>query len=419
MRFSKSSLKLAVLAFFASLPALAGQEASGVAPGGDSTASSSVTPAAPAKSVDSPGGSGGEMPSASQGKVSPAETPVPAGETPPAPSVPSALKKEGTPPSAPAVSVPRIGSRILSESDELGRSLRITFLDAEGNPVSVGRLNSQMERKTLGASGFASVQFTYLGQGENEAPVLWEFFDKDGKPVLTSQGYSSITMEFNPEGREIKRSYLGLDNNPVENKYGFATVRRTYDGTRRLTREAYYGKDDKLAVNTRTGYAVAQIEYVNNDKEEYEARTFLDAQANPLKIDGAFKHVKGVSRGKEALTVLLSYNNLDDSLMNGAAGYALHISRPINGAENPKEAFLDEKGVVVNGPSGYATLVLDRDKDSGREKLQYLDAKGNPVNNPELKWSYRTFTRDAQGNPENSLYYDKDGKRVLVNEAID
>lgn len=309
-------------------------------------------------------------------------------------------------------------SKLLSESDTAGRSVRITFFDKNNNPTNHGQLTSSLEAKALGATGFASVKFDYAGDGKNEKPILWEFFDTEGKPTMTSQGYSKIAFEFNKDGREAKRSYLGLNDEAVNNGNGFSVLKRSFDGTKRLTKEAYYDKDGRLSLNTKKGYAVMNVAYVNNDKEEYEMKTFQDAQTNPVKIDGAYKHSRGLSKSEPPLTIIQSYNGLDDKLMNGPDGYALHITRPVDNPHNPKEAYLDENSQLVDGPEGFAQQILSKDDRTKMYKLQFLDTMNAPVNNASLGWSYKLFRMGKEGEQNGSEFYNKDGKRVYINDSF-
>lgn len=307
-------------------------------------------------------------------------------------------------------------SKVLSESDEMGRSVRITFFDKNNNPTNAGQLPSAMESKTLGATGFASVKFDYDGDHKDDKPVLWEFFDTEGNPVLTSMGYSKITFEHNKEGREVKRSYLGKHDEPVNTQFGFSSIKRTFDGTKRLTRETYYDKDNKIVNNSRLGYAIKNVAYVNNDKEEYDVTTFMDAQANPVKIGGAYKQIHGVSKSDPPLTIVQSYNNQNDTLMNGPDGYALHITRPIDNSHNPKEAYMDELSQLTDGPEGFAQLVLTQEKGKNLYKLQYYDLAGVPTNNKALGWCYKIFRMSKDGEQKDAVFYDKNGNRVIINE---
>lgn len=306
-------------------------------------------------------------------------------------------------------------AKVLSESDEIGRSVRITFFDKNNKPTDAGQLPSNMESKTLGATGFASVKFDYDGDHKDEKPILWEFFDTEGNPVLTSLGYSKISCEHNKEGREVRRSYLGKHDEPVNTQFGFSTVKRTFDGTKRLTRETYYDKDNKIVNNSRLGYAIKNVAYVNNDKEEYDVTTFMDAQANPVKIGGAYKQIHGVSKSDPPLTIIQSYNNQNDALMNGPDGYALHITRPIDNSHNPKEAYLDELSQLTDGPEGFAQLVLTKEKGKNLYKLQYFDLAGVPVNNKALGWCYKIFRMSKDGEQKDAVFYDKNGNRVVIN----
>lgn len=369
-------------------------------------------------------------------KSAPAKTPAqpatPEEKTPPPPVADVSATPTVTPPvTAPANSGQKVTSspsvapeealtepsraKVLSESDEIGRSVRITFFDKHNKPTDVGQLPSNMESKTLGATGFASVKFDYDGDHKGEKPILWEFFDTEGNPVLTSLGYSKIYCEHNKEGREVRRSYLGKHDEPVNTQLGFSSVKRTFDGTKRLTRETYYDKDNKIVNNSRLGYAIKNVAYVNNDKEEYDVTTFMDAQANPVKIGGAYKQIHGVSKSDPPLTIIQSYNNQNDALMNGPDGYALHITRPIDNSHNPKEAYLNELSQLTDGPEGFAQLVLTQEKGKNLYKLQYFDMAGVPVNNKALGWCYKIFRMSKDGEQKDAVFYDKNGNRVIIN----
>lgn len=310
-------------------------------------------------------------------------------------------------------------SRTLTENDAQGRALRITFLDKDLKPTTTGTLSAFVEKVTLGAQGFSSIKFAYGGQAADEIPISWEFFDSEGKPVVTSQGFSKIEIKLDDDGRLIECDYLGPDGALVNNRAGFAILKRTYDGTNNLVKEAYFDKENKASMNNNLGYASMNISYIKNDKEEYEERSFEDTQGNAIKVDGAYKHVQGIAKGSDPMTIVQSYNNLDDTLMPGPRGYALHVTRTIDSEKNPKEAYLNEKSELVNGPEGFAQLVHSIDEKTGEEKLQYQNAAGQPVTNPRLKWATMLFKRDDKGQVAESRYFDKDGQQVQGAEKPD
>lgn len=307
----------------------------------------------------------------------------------------------------------KISSRLLAENDQFGRTVKITFLNENLKPTTQGSLNSQLEKLTLGAHGFSSVSLEYDGDGAEEIPARWRFFDTSGNETTTSEGFSRMEILVTDAGNLSEIRYLDNTENLVNTKEGFAIVKRTYDGTNNITSEAFFDKDDKLALNKKRGYAAMIINYIKNEKEEYEERQFKDPQGNSLPIDGAYKHVQGIVKRDELMNVIKSYNNLDDSLVNGPDGYALHITRPLLSQKNPKEAYLNAQSELVNGPEGFAQLQQSKDEDSGTNKLQYLNAKGEPVNHPTLQWSYHIFQLSDKGEIMNSTYYDKDGKEII------
>lgn len=305
-----------------------------------------------------------------------------------------------------------VTSRVLSENDQLGRAVKISFLNKNLKPTTLGNLNSHLEKLTLGTQGFSSVTLEYKGEDPYEIPTYWIFYDANGKETITSEGFSRIRTTPDDEGRLSEIRYLDSNDTLINTKEGFAYALKSYDGTNNVVREAYFDKDNKLALNKKRGYAALNIKYIKNDKEEYEERSFEDPQGNPLAIDNAYKHVQGLSKGEDPMSIIQSYNNLDDSPVNGPGGYALHVIRPLSNKKNPKEAYLNDKSELVDGPEGFAQLFQSKDEESGMEKLQYLNAKGEPVNHPHLLWSTQIFKLTEKGKMTDSVYLDKDGKEL-------
>ena len=303
-------------------------------------------------------------------------------------------------------------SRVLNENDALGRTLRMVFLDKDMKPVDHGMLSPFLEKVTLKAQGFSAIRFSYKTESPDEIPAIWEFEDGEGKLALTSQGYSRIEVDSSGEGRVYECRYMGLDGALTDTREGFAVIKRTFEGTGNLVEEAFYNKDGQLALNKSLGYAATKINYIKNDREEYEEHSFLDPQGNPLKVDGAFKHVQGIAKGDDPMTIIKSYNNLDDSLMNGPRGYALHVRRELDTRKNPEEAYLDEKSELVDGPDGYAQLFYYKDDKTGEEKIEYMNAKGEIVKNPSLKWDSKVFKRNDKGEETKAAYFKADGSSL-------
>lgn len=304
---------------------------------------------------------------------------------------------------------PEIVSRMLTENDQWARALKVTFVDKNLKPTTHGSLSSFLEKITLGAQNFSSITFVYKSNDPNEIPAVWEFFDRGGAPAVTSEGYSRIELEASLDGKVYSCVYKGLDGSLIDTKEGFASMKRIYDGAGNLTEEGFYDKDGNRALNKRRGYSAIRIAYVKNDKQEYEERTYIDTQGNPLMVDGAYKHVKGVTKGVDPMTVIQSYNNMNDQLMVGPQGYALHVKRELDSANNPKEAYLNEKSELVNGPDGYAKMDYSIEDKTKEEKLEYKNSAGELVNNAATGWAYKTFKRNDKGQEIEVTHYKADG----------
>ena len=301
--------------------------------------------------------------------------------------------------------------RVLMESDGMARPIRISFLDKDFKLTETGILSNNIERKLYGAKGFASVLLFYANDERNARPALMQFLGVDGQLVMTTAGFAQISAQYNAAGKEVKRTYLNITGSPVNITPGYAEMKRSYSNLGRISREEYKNAAGRPVVNQDLGYATMSAVGVSNQDEMTETQSFFDEKNEPVKVRGAFKHLTGIAR-KNNMTIENSYHNIDNSLMRGEDGYAIHFKRDRKDVKNPMEGYLDELSNFVDGPDGFAQLVYKKNADN-TITMEYQDAKGQPVNHQKMKWSKVTYTPDSEGNMKNPKYADAEGKNVL------
>lgn len=100
----------------------------------------------------------------------------------------------------------------------------------------------------------ARIEFSYDDKGQ---VVRVQFFDKDNKPLRTSEGYTSYRFEYDERGRKIEERYEDGEGHLAKTELGFSRVRFRYDEFDRLIEQSYADEKDAAVQPV----AKMQIEY--------------------------------------------------------------------------------------------------------------------------------------------------------------
>lgn len=121
------------------------------------------------------------------------------------------------------------GYGIIYDYDENGLNYKITYIDANGEPMMTNQ-------------GYSSViRQYYSSDGPDNGRVKNEFyFDEHGEPVALSMGHYGLHKEYNERGQEILLSYLDAEGNPIVTNKGYTTIARTYKADNNVATEQYY-----------------------------------------------------------------------------------------------------------------------------------------------------------------------------------
>lgn len=210
------------------------------------------------------------------------------------------------------------------------------------------------------------------------------YYDEEGKPAKNTSGYYGLLMEYNSEGQEVKRTFLGLDQNPVICYEGYAIIEETYDDVNNAKTIFYY--DDKgKPVNTPLFGFGKRSEY--NGEGKIHKITYLNNLNEPMVTDIGYA------------SVVYSYYS-DESQQTDKVEY---------------EYYFDALGEPIALALGEYGVHKEYDNDGNNSVITYLDRNGNPtITNEGYTTIKRTFF--ANNYIETERYYDINGKPYNIGE---
>ena len=128
------------------------------------------------------------------------------------------------------------GSQILSTS----------FYDAAGN-------------LTRPSGGYAQIVYDVVN-GDDTKTITTRYLDKDGSPLLGTEGCASVVTVYNKNGKLTAKSYFSAGGAKVVAQGHYHRMENTYDQKGNLVRVDYYGAEDERIIAS-VGYASAVMMY--------------------------------------------------------------------------------------------------------------------------------------------------------------
>lgn len=158
---------------------------------------------------------------------------------------------------------------VIKDRDDLGRVIRITYVDAEGHYV-------------YNEKGYSSVLYTY----DNNGNLIREFYtDTNGLGVANDFGIAGYERGYDNHSYLIWEKTIGSDRNPIIAYRNYAEIRYEYkDGN--VVKESYFDIDGNPMMQP-AGYVAISQEW---DNDKLLSRTYLDIKDRPVdRVDGYSK----------------------------------------------------------------------------------------------------------------------------------
>lgn len=233
--------------------------------------------------------------------------------------------------------------------DDNGRIVEEYYLDQNG--------------KQVGYFGYYRVSCDYR---ENTKRIT--YFDKKGRPMEISAGYSIIICTLNEEGQEIDNMYYNANLLPVKSVNGYYGIHHVYN---EQEHDIIYLGLDGLPANNIFGYAMEKC--LVDTKNRIIVKMFADKE------------------GKQAQGELGQFGEC----------YSYDEDNRIK-----EITYLDVNGNPKAISAGYTSLKLKYYRDGTRKSIMYFDSLGNPY--ALSKGQYGIKYTD-----EISLYLDKYGRKLV------
>lgn len=311
--------------------------------------------------------------------------------------------------------------------DERGRTTRVEFLDADGNPVmrhndsSIVRAawndhDDQIEvshldaagNPMIGAQGYAKQAIAYDDRGHL---VERRSYDENGKLAARSkheEGAAIQRLKYDDRGLVISLVTFDADGKQGAKNDGVSTELRKFDRFRNRVELSYLGLDGK-PIGGQEGLATLRESYDDNDDRIGEE--FLDASSLPLVLDGDFaaRRIKNDERG---LVVEERYLDAHGDPILRRDGYAtVQYTRDRSG-DVVEESYLGKRDEPIARAGGYAKRRLRYDVQRRPVEVTLLDVHGAPVVGTD-GWAIERNVWDERGLPVREDHLDAAGKPAL------
>lgn len=212
---------------------------------------------------------------------------------------------------------------------------------------------------------------------------------------------SELSIRETVDGSVISTSYVNPDGVITDDiDMGYATVCRMRDDNGRVVEERYLDANGDPVARYGDYYGLS-YEY----DETSTAITYLDAESNPIKLNGYSTIVRTQDNGRASDDF---YYDLNGQHVQCSGGYyGIHCEYNAEG-QSTSLTFFDKDGHAVSTSSGYAIKTYQRDMNGNVVGEQYFDTEGNPVKS--LLGQYgESYQRNEKGHIGQITYLDADG----------
>ncbi len=233
-----------------------------------------------------------------------------------------------------------------------------------------------------------------------------EFVDAKGRLThLPASKVARQTVEYNADGRVIKRVNRDENGKLAEDAAGVAVREFDYDAAGRLVKTSYRGGDGRLTAARPLGVAAQQVTY--------------DAQGRPLMVRNLSRNGTPVLNAAGEETLRYEYNDASGEVLrrnyvqetpaDNHAGYAVQrIVCGEDGRELRREWRNASGFPVAESAAGAVAVVQQHYPDSRIVRQIRLGTDGAPLSMSD-GWSEHLVRYDVKGRPEWECYAGADG----------
>ena len=293
--------------------------------------------------------------------------------------------------------------------DQKGVFERKYEYDDFGNVIKIARFDANKELICEKGSREAYVLMDY---NYNEKGLVKKIssYGIDGEPLMTEEGWYTVSDEYDDKGRIVKTNYWDKDGKPFGiGNTDVSEERYEYDNDGHMISERYFDANGSL---TKKHGVLASSKYEYDDKGNLIKLIHLDNQNAPTKgaVETRFEY------DEQGNTTKRSAYDKDGHLTMCEFGYAVEASDYDEFGNRIKESFYDTNGALTKGSfSSYAVVIYDYNKYGYISRTCFYDENQNKVLNFE-GIACESFEYDENGNAIKTVYEGTDGK-VIKNKG--
>lgn len=154
------------------------------------------------------------------------------------------------------------------EYDTKGTIVNYSFIDMNGNPM-------------ITKLGYADVELEYHIDEQGQKIEYEFYYDQNHEAIACALGYYGVRKVYNTVGDNIIITYLGKNRKPIITTEGYTTIKRTFYSNHHKASEIYYGIDDAPYPNGDGRYGIiwdqnGVLSYLDdNGREHFNLKKLL------------------------------------------------------------------------------------------------------------------------------------------------
>lgn len=223
--------------------------------------------------------------------------------------------------------------------------------------------------------GYATKIVTDTKDGKIE-----QYYDEKGSPIEQIGNYYAVLQEYDKQGRNIKSTYLDINQKPTVISTGFASIIRTFYKNGAIKTEKYYDQNGNTIWTNGYAYGrlieydehgfIHKISYLNRN-DEIVTNGLGYAQVIRQYYDSESDHF-----GK--IKYEFYYDDQGSPISRSLGQYGVHKEYDNNGYEI-KTTFLGKNGEPIKTTKGYTSIVRTYHEDGSVATEQYIDSNEKPI----------------------------------------
>ena len=231
--------------------------------------------------------------------------------------------------------------------------------------------------------------------------ILTAYYDKDGNPAVTGDGYHAQARTYNDAGQLDEVIYQDKSGAPVNTKSGYAIIERTYNAEGQIYTEAYYDKDRQPARVEKT-YQIKRRTY--DEQGRLSRMEFLDQEGRFVCTKDGYAYYERYYPEKQVVEDY--YFDANGASVRHSLGY--YGIRKITDEDGRliRQDHLNAYGELMSDNNGVATETRTYTAKGKLDTERYYDAKGDPTTKNRGYYGIRYSGGQA-------IYLNEDGKQMI------